>query len=205
MGPRHLLREAHTACTENAALLVEEHVRTDRKGLDPLDLVFQEAALVLTVLHVEVLEVTLTRLNANRTVEWMVDEEEFHHPLTRLLDDRRPGIDPVRRAIARRAQVVDPHGTGGDGLRHTVDLDETHAAVAGDREALVVTEAGYLPAGEFAGLKQRYAVFDFDFRLELVKDFFWKMNFYSSYESDPISKDASSSDYGVTSSLGYKF
>jgi hypothetical protein len=49
------------------------------------------------------------------------------------------------------------------------------------------------------------AVFDVDFRLELVKDFFWKMNFYSSYESDPISKDASSSDYGVTSSLGYKF
>lgn len=49
------------------------------------------------------------------------------------------------------------------------------------------------------------ATFDVDFRLELVKDFFWKMNFYSSYESDPISEKASSSDYGVTSSFGYKF
>jgi len=49
------------------------------------------------------------------------------------------------------------------------------------------------------------ATFDLDFRLELVKDFFWKLNFYSSYESDPISEEASSSDYGVTSSLGYKF
>ena len=42
-------------------------------------------------------------------------------------------------------------------------LDEPHPAVPGDREALVVTEAGYLPASQFAGLKQRYAVFDFDF------------------------------------------
>ena len=49
------------------------------------------------------------------------------------------------------------------------------------------------------------AMFDVDFRLELVKDFFWKMNFYTSYDSDPISEEASSSDYGVTSSLGYKF
>jgi len=49
------------------------------------------------------------------------------------------------------------------------------------------------------------ATFDLDFRLELVKDFFWKMNFYSSYESDPVSEEASSTDYGVTSSLGYKF
>ncbi len=50
------------------------------------------------------------------------------------------------------------------------------------------------------------ATFDLDFRWELVKDFFWKMNFYSSYDSDPISEEpASKTDYGVTSSLGYKF
>jgi hypothetical protein len=49
------------------------------------------------------------------------------------------------------------------------------------------------------------ATFDVDFRLELVKDFFWKMNFYSSYDSEPVSAEASKDDYGVTSSLGYKF
>jgi len=49
------------------------------------------------------------------------------------------------------------------------------------------------------------ATFDTDFRLELVSDLFWKMAFYASYDSDPLSKEGASSDYGVTSSLGYKF
>lgn len=46
---------------------------------------------------------------------------------------------------------------------------------------------------------------DADFRLELVADLFWKMNFYISYDSDPLSQEGASSDYGVISSLGYKF
>jgi hypothetical protein len=49
------------------------------------------------------------------------------------------------------------------------------------------------------------ATFDTDFRLELIKDLYWRLNFYSSYDSDPIAKGASSTDYGATSSLGYKF
>jgi len=49
------------------------------------------------------------------------------------------------------------------------------------------------------------ATFDTDFRLELVSDLFWKMAVYASYDSDPLSEDGESSDYGVTSSLGYKF
>ena len=49
------------------------------------------------------------------------------------------------------------------------------------------------------------ATFDTDFRLELVSDLFWKMSFYASYDSDPLSSEGASSDYGVTSSLGYKF
>ena len=46
---------------------------------------------------------------------------------------------------------------------------------------------------------------DTNFRLELVSDLFWKMTFYASYDSAPIVAEASSSDYGVTSSFGYKF
>jgi len=49
------------------------------------------------------------------------------------------------------------------------------------------------------------ATFDLDFRLELVSDLFWKMYFYSSYDSDPLSSLGASSDYGISSSLGYKF
>jgi hypothetical protein len=49
------------------------------------------------------------------------------------------------------------------------------------------------------------ATFDTDFRLELVSDLFWKLTFYASYDSDPLSSEGASSDYGATSSLGYKF
>ncbi|MCU0988709.1 MAG: hypothetical protein MUE63_03745, partial [Xanthomonadales bacterium] len=47
--------------------------------------------------------------------------------------------------------------------------------------------------------------FTTDFRLELVSDFFWKLGLYASYDNDPISIDAASSDYGISSSLGYSF
>jgi len=44
-----------------------------------------------------------------------------------------------------------------------------------------------------------------EFKLEFVEDLFWIMDIYANYDSDPISFEGSSSDYGVTSSLGYKF
>jgi hypothetical protein len=49
------------------------------------------------------------------------------------------------------------------------------------------------------------ASFDMVYSWEFFKDLFWKMDFYANYDSDPISIDASSSDYGVISSLEYKF
>lgn len=49
------------------------------------------------------------------------------------------------------------------------------------------------------------ATFDTDFRLELVADFFWMMYVYASYDSDPLSAEGASSDYGINFSLGYNF
>jgi len=49
------------------------------------------------------------------------------------------------------------------------------------------------------------ADFNTDFKLEFVKDLWWKMTFYTNYDSRPISQEGASSDYGVTSSVGYKF
>jgi len=51
------------------------------------------------------------------------------------------------------------------------------------------------------------ATFNTDFRLEFLSDLFWKLTLYASYDSDPASQDASTSnsDYGVTSSFSYKF
>jgi hypothetical protein len=47
--------------------------------------------------------------------------------------------------------------------------------------------------------------FNTEFRLEFVEDLFWMMKFYANYDSAPISSEGASSDYGVTSSIGYKF
>jgi hypothetical protein len=49
------------------------------------------------------------------------------------------------------------------------------------------------------------ATFNTDYRFELFEDFFWVLDFYLNYDSDPISTNASSSDYGVISSVAYKF
>lgn len=49
------------------------------------------------------------------------------------------------------------------------------------------------------------ATFDTALRWELYSDLFWKMSFYATYDNQPLSEGASSSDYGVNSSLGYKF
>jgi len=49
------------------------------------------------------------------------------------------------------------------------------------------------------------ADFSTDFSFEIVNDFFWKLELYANYDSAPISQDGASSDYGVTSSIAYKF
>jgi hypothetical protein len=49
------------------------------------------------------------------------------------------------------------------------------------------------------------ANFTTDFRLEFIDDLFWVLDFYATYDSQPISTNASNSDYGITSSIAYKF
>jgi len=41
------------------------------------------------------------------------------------------------------------------------------------------------------------------FKLEFFKDLFWAMEFYGTYDSDPISTGAEKTDYGVVTSLGW--
>jgi hypothetical protein len=46
---------------------------------------------------------------------------------------------------------------------------------------------------------------DTSLRREIVKDLFLDVGFYDSYESHPSGPDAPENDYGVTTSVGYKF
>ena len=71
--------------------------------------------------------------------------------------DRSPKLKYVIRGgvgVARRRPVGHAHGAGGDRLRHAGHLDQAHAAIAGDRQALVIAEARDLDAGQLAGLDQ---------------------------------------------------
>jgi hypothetical protein len=43
------------------------------------------------------------------------------------------------------------------------------------------------------------------FRQELIADFFWNLSFYHQYDSGVSDEEASNSDYGVTTGLGFEF
>ena len=47
--------------------------------------------------------------------------------------------------------------------------------------------------------------FDAVFRREMVKDFFWDINFYYSYDNRPRSEGASTDDWGIVTSVGWTF
>jgi len=43
------------------------------------------------------------------------------------------------------------------------------------------------------------------FKLELISDLFWAMEFYATYDSDPIDEGAEQSDYGINTSFGWSY
>ena len=50
------------------------------------------------------------------------------------------------------------------------------------------------------------AQFDANIRRELIKDLYWDLTFYDTYDSDPPSAEAeSTNDYGIVTSLGWSF
>ena len=104
------------------------------------------AAVVAAVAHRLVLQVALAALVADRAIERMVDQQELHHALARLLHHRRVGDDLLPVGDRQRAGRLRLRRAG-------LHLDQAHAAVAGDRQALVVAEARDLDAGQLAGLQ----------------------------------------------------
>src|SRR5205085_222782 len=75
----NLLAKTNATRTENAALIVQGHARSQLHRFRFLDLVLQEARAGRTVLDTEFLKLALAGLIADRAIERMIDEEEFHH------------------------------------------------------------------------------------------------------------------------------
>src|ERR1700722_969677 len=85
----------------------------------------------------------------------MVDKQELHHALARLLDHLRVGDDLL--TLGGR------QGAGGLRLgRAWFHFHQAHPAVAGDRQTLVVAEARNLAAGELGDLKHGHAGLELD-------------------------------------------
>src|SRR5690606_16763424 len=165
---RDLRREADTARAEDASGHAGRDQRTEI-GIDLRALRFTEPAEIDPVGHRLVLQIAFATLIADRTVERMVDEQELHHPLSRLLDHRRLGPDHRRLTFRAGTEVPHLHGTGGGRLRRTThDLDEAHPAVAGYAQTLMVAETRDLYPDQLAGLQDRQVRINLD--LDVIDD-----------------------------------
>jgi len=72
-----------------------------------------------------------------------------------------------------------------------------------DPELDIFIGATYVPSFTIPG---RYRVnTDISARIELLSDFFFKLSFYSTFDSDPVAQAASNDDYGISTSVSYTF
>jgi hypothetical protein len=162
-----LLAEADAAGAEDAALVVEHDARPELGALRLDVLLLDEARVAAAVAGGLLLQLALAGLVADRTVERVVDEEEFHHALARVLHHLGGGADVhARRDIGAAADLRarDPvdlrlarGGIHDRRFGRRVDgghahLDEAHAAVAHDRELRVVADVRHVDVHEAGGL-----------------------------------------------------
>ena len=140
---RNLLPESHAARAVDAARHVGRY-----QGPEVLvhhdALFFLVARPAAAVPHREVLQLALAALIADRAIERMVDEQEFHHALLR--GHRLLRVRPHFHAVGDRRR------TGRKGLGRLFHLHQTHATVGGDREFPVVTEMRHEDVGLMRGI-----------------------------------------------------
>ncbi len=72
-----------------------------------------------------------------------------------------------------------------------------------DPEITITSDLGAYPSFTVAG---RWRVnFNAEAKVEVIKDFYVGLRFYNTYDSKPIAADASTSDWGVVTTVGYSF
>ena len=118
------MRKTGAARALDAAFPIEQHKWADLTGLGPVPFLFDEPAFSRPVRHRLVLKGALASLVAHRTVQRVVEQQEFEHTLLGL--SGRLGLGEDLLAVghldeAGRLQARAP-GPG--------DLDEAHAAHA---------------------------------------------------------------------------
>ncbi len=72
-----------------------------------------------------------------------------------------------------------------------------------DPELDISVGVSYVPSFSLPG-RNRFNT-DASARIELLADFFLKLTFYQTFDSDPVAVSASNNDYGITTTISYKF
>lgn len=164
---RHFLHEADAARAEDAAFVVEDDVLADVLPLGLFDFVLEEVRPAVAEFDGEFLQAALARFVADRAVERVVDEEEFHHAFAAILDQR--GIGARGHAFgdfqgAGNLRLGRPGDLGTsvgseDGLAvgvhlRSADFEQAHAAIARRAQGGVVAVMGDEAAALHAGLDE---------------------------------------------------
>src|SRR5581483_10156771 len=146
--------EAHTAGALDAAVHRGLDQRAEILVLDRA-LVLAKAAGIDAIGHRLVLQVAFAALIADRAIERMIDQQEFHDAFARLAHHGRAGLDLGRLAVRSGTAVAHSPSAARHRLRRTDQLDQAHPAIAGDRQPLMEAEARNLGARGLARLQQR--------------------------------------------------
>ena len=144
---RNLTGKTHAAGTKDAALVIEHDPLPQIHILGFLDLVFRETTRPGSVLHGELLQLTLPRLIADRAVQRMVDQKELHHSVTTIL--HQGGIGPDSHAWGDAGRATNLRSGHPGNLRLPVCAEnrfsirphlggshfkQTHPAISNDRK-----------------------------------------------------------------------
>ena len=152
--PGNFLSKTHTARALDAAVhFLHGNERTrilDREH----PFFFLVARTALAIAHRQILQQAFAALVANRAIEWMIDEQELHHTLLRL--DCLDALGAHHHAVHHR------RGASRNRIGLFFDIHQTHAAVACNRQLLVIAEMGNENAGLFRRLDHHAALWHLD-------------------------------------------
>ncbi len=113
--------------------------------------------------HCLILQIAFATLIANRAIQRVVDQHEFHHAFAGLFHHRRIGFHHRRLPFWTGAQIAHLHGAGGRRFGRPPDnFDQTHAAIPRDGQTFVITKTRDFHACFFTCLNKGHCPFNFD-------------------------------------------
>src|SRR5712692_5861210 len=149
-GLGDLVCKTHAAGTQDAALLVQHHMRANGDGLLLLDLLLAKPGVVKPEVHVKVLEVAFSRLVTDGAVERVVGQEKFQH--------RPPAILSLGTLGVHHHPFGDGRIAGDLELGILLHLHQADTAVSSDGKPRVIAVARDENPELFRSLDDRGAV-----------------------------------------------